>query len=84
MNNLMQKQHNDAKVVHGIYLPGLQNVIDFFQLLVSIIVPSQDDLLKAGVYLNERRDRLTVNGEESIYENMRRSNDERTDLLSSE
>jgi hypothetical protein len=67
-----------------VVLPGIQVAKGFLGWLVTLLIPSHEDLLKAGVYLDERNDRLVFGGEELIYEKMRRNNDERSDLLPAE
>ncbi len=65
---------------HQANLSGLPFFKGFIHRLALFFVPSQEDLLKAGVYLDERYDRLMVLGE-GLHEEVRRSNDERSDLL---
>lgn len=61
--------------LHPTNLPGLPFFKGFIQRLALFFVPSQEDLLKAGVYLDERYDRLAVFGESLQHEKVRRNND---------
>ncbi len=80
MDEYTDQKGKPGKVVQ----PGRQVAKGFLGWLMNLFIPSREDLLKAGVYLDERQDRLLFGGEEIIYEAMRRNYDERSYLLPAE
>ncbi len=79
MNNVNQKNKG-----LGNFISSIERIESFIRQVITFVAPNQEDLLKAGVYLDDEYDRLMVGGEWLTYEEMWRNNDERSNLLSTQ
>lgn len=60
---IQPRDHKDINLKNS-YSAGLQTVKGLLGQLIAFLFPTRDELIKAGIYLDERRDRLILRGEE--------------------